>query len=613
MLAMTASVLMFVIVSTTLSVALTGASLKERAREQDLPTALGEIRSEVLRQIAAPVALTRSLATNEYILNWEEQGLPEQGAAAWKTYAQTLKNESHAATIAWVSEKTGKYLDENGFSRTVQRSDATDNWFYDFLSKGKQLEIKLGKDKASSVYNLFIDARFDVNGKIGVAALGLSVNELADFIRKQKIGNSGFVYLVSPDGAFVIHRDAALADGQHFLRDTSGFNQEMVTKLLMGQRFSSVSYSATDGERIAAASYVPELNLYIVAEVPQAEILGKITQTSTISALLAALVGGGIGLLIIAFVSKSIAGPIKRAAEMLREIADGHGDLTRRMKVETSDEVGMLAQSFNRFIDSLNRLIGDVRVSTVTISSASREIAVGNLDLSVRTEAQASSLEETAAAMEELTSTVQQNANNAREANRLAFVAADRARQGGEVVSDVVSTMGTITESSQKIVNIISVIDSIAFQTNILALNAAVEAARAGDQGRGFAVVASEVRSLAQRSASAAKEIKTLIDSSSKSVEAGRQQVANAQVSMSELVAAVEGVSEIITDIANASSEQSDGIGQINLAIMQIDSNTQQNAAQVEQAAAAAKSMEEQASSLSIIVEKFRLDERLRN
>ncbi|ABE36934.1 methyl-accepting chemotaxis (MCP) signaling domain protein [Paraburkholderia xenovorans LB400] len=610
-LAMSLSILIFVVISAALSVVLTGNRLKQRAVSVELPAAVGEIRNDVLRQIGGPLALTRGMAVNTFMLDWEAKGLPDDGTDAWKRYAQSLKSAAHAATISWVSEDTGKYLNETGVSRTVSKSDPGDQWFYGFLSGAKAYELDLDKDKASSEYNLFINARFDAGGKTGVASLGFSVSQLAESIRNYRIGEHGFVYLVRPDGAYVIHRDAALADGQHYLKDAPGFDAHIVSALLNGQKFTSASYSANDGRRLVAASYMPELNLYVVAEVPEAEVLGDITQTATISALVAALIGGGVGLLIIVLVSQTIAGPLGRAAAMLSEIADGNGDLTRRLKVESDDEVGRLSHSFNRFVESLNHIIGDVRASTVAISSASREIAAGNLDLSARTEAQASSLEETAAAMEQLTATVQQNANHAGAAHELVIVASDRAQRGGHVVGDVVRTMSEITESSRKIADIIAVIDGIAFQTNILALNAAVEAARAGEQGRGFAVVASEVRSLAQRSASAAKEIKALIDSSAQSVADGSQRVASAQASMTEIVAAVQSMTGIMNEIASASTEQSVGIGEVNQAVVQIDENTQRNAAQVEEAAAAAKSMEEQAAALARIVAMFRIDERL--
>jgi methyl-accepting chemotaxis protein len=265
-------------------------------------------------------------------------------------------------------------------------------------------------------------------------------------------------------------------------------------------------------------------------------------------------------------------------------------------------------QALGKMNDSLAKIVGDVRVGTEAITTASSEIAAGNLDLSSRTEQQASSLEETASSMEELTSTVRQNADNARQANQLAVTASEVAVKGGTVVGQVVDTMSSINESSRKIVDIISVIDGIAFQTNILALNAAVEAARAGEQGRGFAVVASEVRNLAQRSAAAAKEIKALIDDSVGKVDAGSKLVGEAGSTMNELVDSVKRVTDIMSEIMAASEEQSSGIEQVNQAIAQMDQVTQQNASLVEEAAAAAESMQDQSRKLTEVVGAFKLN-----
>jgi methyl-accepting chemotaxis protein len=283
------------------------------------------------------------------------------------------------------------------------------------------------------------------------------------------------------------------------------------------------------------------------------------------------------------------------------------GDLSSRIEAQSTDETGQLMAALRSMNDSLSKVVGEVRHGTDTIATASSQIASGNQDLSSRTEEQASSLEETAASMEQLTSTVKQNADNARQANQLAASASEVAVRGGAVVSQVVDTMGSINASSRKIVDIIAVIDGIAFQTNILALNAAVEAARAGEQGRGFAVVASEVRTLAQRSAAAAKEIKGLIDDSVSKVAAGTQQVAEAGKTMDEIVNSVRRVTDIMGEISSASHEQTQGIEQINQAITQMDQVTQQNAALVEEAAAAAGSLQEQAGGLVQVVSAFRL------
>ncbi|HVL74524.1 MAG TPA: methyl-accepting chemotaxis protein [Noviherbaspirillum sp.] len=316
-----------------------------------------------------------------------------------------------------------------------------------------------------------------------------------------------------------------------------------------------------------------------------------------------------IGLLLAAFVGtwlvRAICGPLDQAAALAGSVAQG--DLSRDIRIASEDETGRLLQALSNMTTSLSRIVAQVRQGADAMSTASAEIAAGNQDLSGRTEQQASALEETAASMEELTATVKQNASNAEQANQLAQAASDVAGRGGAVVQQVVGTMDDIHASSKKIVDIIGVIDGIAFQTNILALNAAVEAARAGEQGRGFAVVASEVRNLAQRSAAAAKEIKALIDSSVGKVESGARLVNEAGSTMDEIVSSIHKVAAMMSEITTASAEQTSGIEQVNRAIAQMDQVTQQNAALVEQAAAAAAAMQQQASSLAQAVSVFHI------
>ncbi len=306
------------------------------------------------------------------------------------------------------------------------------------------------------------------------------------------------------------------------------------------------------------------------------------------------------------FLLTAISHPLQFLLQQFDAI--GNGDLSQQIKAKSNDEMGQLLTGLENMRQNLVQTVTIVRQGSSSIAVSSEEIASGNMDLSSRTENQAASLEETASSMEELTSTVQQNADNARQANTLALKASSVASKGGQVVGDVVHTMNSIKDSSKKIVDIIGVIDGIAFQTNILALNAAVEAARAGEQGRGFAVVASEVRSLAQRSASAAKEIKELINDSVSKVDTGSRLVDDAGQTMDEIVVSIKGVADIMAEITAASVEQSDGIAQVNIAISKMDEAVQQNAALVEEAAAAAGSMQDQANNLNQAVSIFKLN-----
>ncbi|MCA6942125.1 methyl-accepting chemotaxis protein [Pectobacterium polaris] len=328
-------------------------------------------------------------------------------------------------------------------------------------------------------------------------------------------------------------------------------------------------------------------------------------RSATLQMSIAALITLLLGLLISWFISRQITTPLGNTLNMAEKIATG--DLTMSINTTRKDELGQLMSAMSKMNDNLHNMIDDIRVGVSQISNASSEIVAGNTDLSSRTEQQAAAVEQTAASMEQLTATVKQNADNAHHANKLAISASQTAKQGGEQVNNVVQTMTAIESSSKRIAEITSVINSIAFQTNILALNAAVEAARAGEQGRGFAVVASEVRSLAQRSSQAAKEIEGLISESVTQVSRGATLVGNAGKTMNDIVTSITQVHDIMGEIATASDEQSRGISQVSQAIVEMDSTTQQNAALVEQSSAAADSLEEQARLLKQAVSVFRL------
>jgi len=458
----------------------------------------------------------------------------------------------------------------------------------------------------------------DASGKVvGVLFIGLDISKnitaLKEKIKGIRIGETGYVYVLNAAagkdyGTLLVHpsrEGASMLDS----KDSNGrsFIQEMLEKKTGEIRYmwADAGSKASPQEKllvyryfddwkwiVAGGTYVHEITKDAVSARNRYAVCGIVALLAFAASLL---------LLVRAIVTR----PLVQVQDAAGRIAGG--DLTVRLDVTTGDEIGKVLGAMNGISERLANVVGGVREGADQIATASSQIAAGNQDLSARTEQQASSLEETAASMEELTSTVRQNADNARQANALAREASDVASRGGAQVAQVVEKMGAINEASRKIEDIISVIDGIAFQTNILALNAAVEAARAGEQGRGFAVVATEVRNLAQRSAAAAQEIKGLIANSTGEVEAGARLVELAGATMEEVVNSVSRVTDIMGEISAASEEQRAGIDQVNQAIGQMDQVTQQNAALVEEAAAAAAAMQDQAEALAREVRAFKL------
>jgi methyl-accepting chemotaxis protein len=436
-------------------------------------------------------------------------------------------------------------------------------------------------------------------------------------VADQRYTGSGYITLVGSDSVIAMHPMSPKLNGKNMIDFKDAKGNELYKMIAAtgssaaGEGFLEYWWprpnETTPSPKMGFVKRFKPWNWDFIASVYQDDIQADFYRSLIKAGVVLLILGAvmsAIATLVVRNIYRSIGGEPSEASLIARKIAEG--DLTGVIAVRKGDEaslVSSIAYTRDRMVDTVNNILK----ATDSIKESVDEIAHGNMDLSNRTEEQASSLEETASAMEEITSTVKQNAANARQASELAVSASAVAEEGGHVVEKVVQTMDSINASSKKIVEIISVIDGIAFQTNILALNAAVEAARAGEQGRGFAVVASEVRSLAQRTAAAAKEIKSLIDGSVQEVRTGSDLVGQAGQTMSEVVDSIRKVSDMIKEIAVASHEQSEGIDQVNLAITQMDEVTQQNAALVEEAAAASKSMQQQGDNLVKVVGVFKL------
>ena len=454
---------------------------------------------------------------------------------------------------------------------------------------------------ASLVAPIMIDGSFK-----GTASADFMLTRLAKILADLKVIEGGKLALISNGGLYASHPEPARLGKKADDVPAAGLE-----KVRQGQPYE---YEDDKGyiHLLQPLQIHPDIapwsvELNFPKSVATASARDLMTYTLIVALLCAAATAG-----ILILVVNQLTRPLRTLGRTMTDLSSGDADLRVKLEVKGTDELAVIGKGFNAFVEKIHAVLLQVQASADNVARASAEIAQGNNDLSARTEQQASSLEETAASVEELTGTVKENADHARQANQLAASASSVAQKSGEVVGKVIETMTSINDSSNKIVDIISVIDGIAFQTNILALNAAVEAARAGEQGRGFAVVATEVRNLAQRSAAAAKEIKLLIDDSVGKVAAGSKLVDEAGATMEQVVDSVRKVTAIMADISVATTEQSDGIAQVNQALAQMDGVTQQNAALVEEAAAAAESLQDQASHLAEVVSVFKLGEQVR-
>ncbi len=528
---------------------------------------------------------------------------------------ELLEHEEHLAPFLQHAQRSGGF-DTVFFSFSDKRHFSTDMalppdydgtqrpWFRQAAQAGQAVitpaYTDVGTGRLTVTLAHPVGPAGQVRAVIGADLFLDSVTQEIETIRPQ---SQSFAMLLDDQGRILTHTRPELV-----LQPATALANALTPAFLADlARSGARADTMIDGaEQLLYVAPVTGTPWMLAVAMDKAQATAPIRQLIKIAIVIAVLCAAAAAALL-AFAMHRLLARLPQVRNALADIASGEGDLTRRMDATGKDELAQIALAFNQFADKIAAVLLQIRAAAENVRLASTEIALGNQDLSSRTEQQASSLEETAAAMEQLTATVQQNAANAQQARTLAHDASDIAVHGGNVVGQVVQTMGGIEASSRKMSDIIGVIDGIAFQTNILALNAAVEAARAGEQGRGFAVVASEVRTLAQRSATAAKEIKGLIDESVAQVSSGSRQVQDAGATMAQVVDSIRQVNTIVAEISNASQEQSTGIAEVGTAVSHMDQATQQNAALVEEATAAAQSLQQQAHNLAEVVAGFKL------
>ncbi|WP_205791268.1 methyl-accepting chemotaxis protein [Burkholderia sp. Ac-20353] len=580
-----------------------------RQIDASLKDTFNRVRDNVVFLANSPVVQSANDSVTNYLTHGGPMTPDANGGAESEIFSLLKRfGDSHPdLRYVYLGTKWGGYIQ---FPKDELKSNHYDPRERPWYEKGIQSRGEVSRTapytsaEGHEVIISFVRTFQDAQGKpLGVLGMDISLAGLAKMVSQVRFGETGYLMIADDSGTVLVdphdpsHGFKPLKDLGAGYSDLAQLANGTRTVDLNGTSYDSVVYTA------------PDLGWKYIGLIPHGEMMALANRLTLV------LTFGGALLLIAALaltitLGRRMTGPLRQLSDGMRDIASGDGDLTRRLPVTSGDEVGMLAGQFNAFVEKLNRMLLDIRASSETLLGATGEIAAGNADLSSRTEQQAAALEETAASMDQLTSTVKNNADNARQASALAAEATDVARRSRDVVERVVNTMSEINLSSSQIAEITTLIEGIAFQTNILALNAAVEAARAGEQGRGFAVVAGEVRNLAQRSSVAAKDIKDLIGASVSKIQQGSVLASEAGQTMSEVTRAVGRLADIMGEIASASDEQSRGIEQVNLAIAQMDDVTQQNAALVEEAAAASSSLEDQGRQLNGVVATFRLRQR---
>jgi len=622
------SLLISVIISTIISNSSMRSMMTERINNEEIPATLNAVANAIEKEISLPLTISKSMAENTFTNQWLAQGEDPSQINAISNYLSATQKNNQAITAFIVSGLSNNYYVPSGLSRTLNPNSSNDAWFYGFLKSDKKYSLDIDSDASLNKLTLFINYRTS-DGK-SVAGIGMSINQVSELIKNYTIGEQGLAFLTDQEGKIQIHPDTNIKSGTQL---SSLFNNEVQSSLLNKDKIN-ILQTSVNGGRFLAAKYIPSLNWFVVIEIPTTEIFTPINNTSMqliFMNIIVAIILIAIGL----WVALGVARPIIRASGMLSNIASGDADLTQQMKVDTQDEVGKLASSFNSFVGQLQTLISAIANNSKDVSRIAQNLAASSDSTQRNTEEQQQSVDMIATAMNEMGATVHEIARNANETANAAKQSATETASSQEIVKTSIeginSLFGKMQSASEviqtlaqdvgQISSVLEVIRGISEQTNLLALNAAIEAARAGEQGRGFAVVADEVRTLAQRTQESTEEINSMIHklqgsakdavtAMDEGIETAKFSVENADKageSLNSIIEAIGNISDLSIQVATATEEQSSVVEELNSHILNIKNMSDSTAIESKNINDQCQTLSDSSNELSNMVGNFKV------
>ncbi|GLQ31802.1 energy taxis-modulating methyl-accepting chemotaxis protein with Cache_1 sensory domain [Litoribrevibacter albus] len=603
--------------------------MNDRLLGQQLPAAMASVSQSITAEITAPITSAKLISESYFLENWIKNGEPQSELPQMLNYFQQVKSSSNASVVFYVSNVTNNYYTESGVLKQVSQSSSNDGWFYSFLNSGSKRDLSLDYFEGSGPLTLFMNYR--VSGGKGAAGLGLNVDTLTQLIKNYTLEKTGYVLLVNHEGKIIVHPDEKKI-GKN-ISDLDLFKTPG-KELISGNTFKAMTESTQGEDYILSSDYIPDLNYYLLAVVPEAELYESLNQSALTTLIITAILIA-LSIVAITILIKQTVKPLSITAKLLEDIGSGEGDLTKRIKVSSQDEVGQVGKGFNSFVVKLQDIIQQVIQKSNGVLSMSEDIHHQSQYSLEQTGNQRMSIESLAAAISEMNSTIQEIAQNANNAADLARDANSNVEEGHNIVKDSITQIQSLSnemtnaaqvihelsEQSESIGGILNVIRGISEQTNLLALNAAIEAARAGEQGRGFAVVADEVRSLAQKTADSTDEIQRMIEQlqsgSRKAVEAinkGQEStnqtvefVDKAGSALVTIRSAVEQITDMNFQVATATEEQSQAIDEMNENVVKVEEASNENLEVADQVTQLATQLSDFANELSELTAQFKV------